>query len=120
MKYFGLILLFLSVQLAFAQKNLEQTIPVVTATPRWLVGIESNIHFQDLDYYTSNFRYNGIGVQLEKPLGKFSIGTAIIQQGFSRQTFRVSSGLYQPPSDGSVELFGYEQEVNKLSFINIP
>lgn len=113
MKYYLLFMCSFLTQLINAQQLAEEQ-------PRWVLGTEANFLFQDIDYSTSNFRYYGLGIQVEKPIGDFSLGTGLIQQQFGEQYFRTTSGQYRPAENGGVETFGFDRSGFQLSFINIP
>lgn len=107
------LLLFTPFTLLFAQAD-------STNVPSVLVGLEANIHFMDVDFYQSDFRYYGYGLHVEKPIGQFSVGTGLIKQHFSAHRFYTSTGEYRPAEGGQRERFGYNYEVQEVSFITIP
>lgn len=88
--------------------------------PNFLIGFETNIHFQDVQSGQSDFRYSGIGFQIEKPYKQFSFGTAIIRQNFSGHRFYESTGYVKPETNSNRTRYGYNSNVQQIRLINIP
>ena len=110
--FYGL-LFFLPFSLLFSQAD-SMKVPLL------LIGFETNIHFWDVDFYQSDFRYYGYGLQVEKPFGQFSIGAGLTKQNFSEHYFYTSTGEYLPAEGGQRERFGYKYEVQTINFMTVP
>lgn len=91
-----------------------------TTIPRFLIGIEANTHFEDLKYRNNNLGLVGIGLQVEKPIGQFSVGTALIRQRFGPQTFREFAGEIVPEVPNAPSLYAYWYQEKHLALWNIP
>lgn len=88
--------------------------------PRFLIGLETNAYFEDITYRKNNLGYVAIGLQIEKPIGQFSFGTALVNQRFGQQLFRQFTGEIIPTENTNVDTYGYFFQNRKLSFWNIP
>ncbi|WP_367388505.1 hypothetical protein [Lewinella sp. LCG006] len=90
------------------------------AIPRFLIGVEANTHFEDLKYRKNNLGLIGIGLHVEKPIGQFSVGTALIRQRFGPQTFRKFAGEIVPEAPNAPSFYAYWYQEKQLAFWNIP
>lgn len=110
----SLTFVFCLLTTVFLQAQSTETIP------RLLVGIEANAHLEDVTSRSNNLGFVGIGLSIEKPIGQFSIGTALIRQRFGPQTFRQFTGEVKPNEGLGPDIYTFRYQQKNISFWNIP
>lgn len=112
-KHFLIVLFILPIYLIAQTEDKE--------VPRFLLGVEASSIFSDLDYNYSKFNYFSYGVNVEKPIGQFSIGTALIKQRFGQNTFYEYADIVKLPENAnSREEYGYKYTAYQLNFLTVP
>lgn len=90
------------------------------ATPRWLIGSEALLYFENLDYSGSTFGNSAYGLSLEKPIGQFSVGTGIMQEQFGRHRVMEFTGDVAPAENSDQLLYSYQVQYRKMRFWSVP
>ena len=88
-------------------------------TPSWLIGTEVQLYFADLPEPRGTLGY-GYGLHVEKPLGRWSLGTGIQQQQFGWHQSRQFNGEFVPGTGDDPDTYGYWFQDRKVALLNIP
>lgn len=96
------------------------SIQAQNTTPRWLIGTEVQLYFEDLDYQRGTLGNYGYGVHIEKPIGRISIATGLQQQQFGWHWKREFTGEFVPGEDDQADTYGYLFENHKIAVWNVP
>ena len=90
------------------------------ALPRWLIGTEVQLHFADIKYPSGTMGNYGFGIHVEKPIGRLSIGTGIMQQHFGWSQIQQYTGVFNPGTNDEPGTYEYYTQDQKTAFWNIP
>ena len=110
---FTSLLSFLFTLTLFAQRPNE-------IIPRYLIGVESQIYFENLDAPGSTFGNYAFGLHVQKPMGRFNFGLGLQQQRFGQHEFRESTGQVTDDENLDDTWYIYQVQDRNIRFWSIP
>ena len=88
--------------------------------PRLLIGTEVQVYFENLDYAGSTFGNSAYGLNIQKPIGRFTIGASILSEQFGKHRFWEFTGAAYLEEDGDRLVYDYQVQDRKIRFYSLP